>query len=349
MPSDEYYHDCYDYIEWDGGPYSAVDDLAEHTMHSPVWISYDPDHDIADYISDWEISPDEYFDEGSSTARKRKAGKGNGKGGHQEKRRKLQLTKKISTLSLGEATPPSEPVVWRARDERLRSPDLPVLREGDAGRVALLKDWRETLNISNGTDRPKPAAAKARKQAREASQPRVAPLANGPLNAEDEERALQQDTTTGPDRPPTSLTQESTSPLTEQHIPSYMSGTSSTLAKRALRQASMADQEQASHTRKRRVSNPSDQQDEDASRAKRVRPIAKVDGTASASVIKSGNKGDAVKTALSTKSLRKRQEAGDDETGSANKKSVLSKKQTETATVSRAIPEKKIERQTRRK
>jgi len=176
MSDDGYYYDDYEYLEWEGDPYSAVvcythfakpirvptlthslqDDLAEHTMHSPVWVSFDPDFETASYGSDWEYYSDEFFDEeGLGSGEKMKVEGDDSKAEAQpqdskmrKKRRKLNTTENIPELSLNELARKRPTVIWTPRNQRLQSPELPLMKEGQAEKVALLKDWREKFKIS---------------------------------------------------------------------------------------------------------------------------------------------------------------------------------------------------------
>ncbi len=138
----------------------AQDDLAEHTMHSPVWQEYDPSYDLTDVWSDWEYYSDDYYDEeparkkqilasiGDGAAHaggKRKATSNNG---GRWKRRRLEPTADIPGMSLdeftgsnvGRTTLAAPIVLWRSKE---RPQEEPVFQQGNGEIVALLKDWRE--------------------------------------------------------------------------------------------------------------------------------------------------------------------------------------------------------------
>lgn len=51
-------------------PFIEADDLAAHTMQSPVWINHDPSYETISTISDWDYYSDDYWDEASTKKRK---------------------------------------------------------------------------------------------------------------------------------------------------------------------------------------------------------------------------------------------------------------------------------------
>ena len=161
MSDDEDYYDDDDYIYYDDGPYAEAvsqptssnlylsfadqlqDDLAEHTMHSPVWIDYDPSLELEDAFDESELYPSDFFDEDVPEKRKRRSPENdNGsKIGISSKRRKLEATDAIPELSLGEPVTAVPKVVWRSSEHDPIA--YPVLEDGQAEKVSLLKDWRE--------------------------------------------------------------------------------------------------------------------------------------------------------------------------------------------------------------
>ena len=103
---------------------------------------------------DWELYPSDFFDEDSPRKRKRGAdvrgGLSKNANGAQcsksRNRQKLESTDAIPKLSLGDPAIPK--VVWRspAHDP----PTLPIVEDGKAEKIALLKDWRERFKGSTG-------------------------------------------------------------------------------------------------------------------------------------------------------------------------------------------------------
>lgn len=142
---------------------SHQDDLAEHTMHSPVILDLDPSFHIADGFSDWEYYTDEYYDQDP-----KKRGRGDSKhntsspnrstgvkrtldcqGAHGSKRRKRARNTNIPELSLDnplndESCPSSPIVIWRTEDAIEK---IPLMVDGHGEKVAILKDWRERFKI----------------------------------------------------------------------------------------------------------------------------------------------------------------------------------------------------------
>ncbi|KAI9715055.1 MAG: hypothetical protein M1812_006172 [Candelaria pacifica] len=164
---------------------SWKDDLAEHTMHSPVYTDIDPRWETSEYFSDWEYYSDDYYDNERSKPPKQLQGSGKERQDSKSKRKrpmleqgrekKRRLTKEddIPAMSLGEpgqlptnASWPSETIIWRkTRDER----KPPVLEVGEDEKVALLKDWRNRFkdeqNIGDGdpSTRREPVSASEEK------------------------------------------------------------------------------------------------------------------------------------------------------------------------------------------
>lgn len=136
------------------------DDLAEHTMHSPVWVDYNATIEVGEDISDWEYYSDDYYDHvqglrGTSsketTGTKRKS---SGRPHNRTKRRRLDPPEAIPKLSLGEPMneDSSEPrrsstvVCWKT-PKTFKSLEYPILADDQGEAVALLKDWRERFKI----------------------------------------------------------------------------------------------------------------------------------------------------------------------------------------------------------
>lgn len=104
------------------------DDLAERTLPSPCWVSYDPDIIYQLWDDDGDFSDDDFYEGGTiidysaakSEPRKRPA----------------------PSLSLGPAIP-KENILWRSTRERLVSPELPSYKGEGNTKVTLLQDWRQ--------------------------------------------------------------------------------------------------------------------------------------------------------------------------------------------------------------
>lgn len=74
MSDDEYYYDSpYEDLTdilWDiDATPDLADELAGHSMHSPIWQD-NPVEELRDYHSDWEYYSDDYYDDDPDTARK---------------------------------------------------------------------------------------------------------------------------------------------------------------------------------------------------------------------------------------------------------------------------------------
>ncbi|KAL8738429.1 MAG: hypothetical protein Q9181_000772 [Wetmoreana brouardii] len=136
---------------WIDDPYAEADDLAEHTMQSPVLINYDPAIELEEGWTDWEYYSDDFFDFEEPRRKRRKVDKtGNGSEATTMKhnQQSLKSTKKLLELSLGEAASSDEEdcfrsqatVVWKVRGD---SPMPPTVEAGQEEKVSILKDWRE--------------------------------------------------------------------------------------------------------------------------------------------------------------------------------------------------------------
>ena len=138
----------------------AQDDLAEHTMHSPVLRDNDPSDDLVEYWSDWEYYSDDYYDEvparnkqniissGGESRRTGEKRKSIAHNGGRRKRRRRDSPGDIRDMSFddrasceADVTRPITPiVVWRSKED---AKNEAVTHHGHGDRVALLKDWRE--------------------------------------------------------------------------------------------------------------------------------------------------------------------------------------------------------------
>jgi hypothetical protein len=155
-----------DYYFWDDAASQDVaDDLAEHTMPSPVYLE-DPAYEMMGGYSDWEYYSDDYYDDDPNLLKKNpqagsppallKFPKGKTDSYTTQKRgrkRKLAETEDIPTLSLG--GPGLVEIVQKIghnitgttwKTEKTASEIL--YHQGEAKRVALLKDWRNVFRES---------------------------------------------------------------------------------------------------------------------------------------------------------------------------------------------------------
>ena len=147
------------------------EDLAPHSVHSPVWIDYQPDWDTVSVPSDWEYYSDDYWDHDSpkTSSKKRKrtsqdeetAAGTNGVGeGARRKRKKLDSDKRIPKLSLGELSLPCSAVIWKSKSEIFKSFEGPTIIGGSGEKVSLLEDWRERFQY-----KPKPTSSQSKPKA----------------------------------------------------------------------------------------------------------------------------------------------------------------------------------------
>ena len=155
-----------DYYYWDDAASQDVaDDLAEHTMPSPVYLE-DPAYEMMGGYSDWEYYSDDYYDDDPNLLKKnpqagsppaslnfRKGQANSHKAQSHGRKRKLADTEEISSLSLDR--PELVKIVqnighniagtiWKTN----QSESDELYHQGEATRVALLKDWRSVFRES---------------------------------------------------------------------------------------------------------------------------------------------------------------------------------------------------------
>ncbi|KAL8756455.1 MAG: hypothetical protein Q9184_004499 [Pyrenodesmia sp. 2 TL-2023] len=135
---------------WIEDPYAEADDLAEHTMHSPVLVNYDPAFESNDIMTDWDCYSDDYFDFESPKPKRRKLEERL----HSKCKRKTPKSlKSLPELSLGDPASSDEETDARARSTVIwktsgDSRTLPVVKDGEEEKVSILKDWRERFKPS---------------------------------------------------------------------------------------------------------------------------------------------------------------------------------------------------------
>ncbi|KAL8839339.1 MAG: hypothetical protein Q9176_004520, partial [Flavoplaca citrina] len=136
------------------------DDLAEHTMQSPVFINqdlvFDLDGDWVDW-EDWSEVDDDFYDQVTSNKKRRNLR-------HPDDRKVASSTtskypkaasiKGLPQLSLDEAASASSDednsfrnrsiVRWKVRR---KSPELPLLEHGEQEKVSILKDWKKRFKL----------------------------------------------------------------------------------------------------------------------------------------------------------------------------------------------------------
>jgi hypothetical protein len=147
---------------------ARADDLAEHTMHSPVWADMDPDFETEEFWSDWENYSDDYYDcdtrkntntEGNGTTGSPKQGgkrkRATDDASRQKRKKREKTTPNVpaeeslsaTTAGVGLAAPI---VIWRSRGHPEKPPALDI---ENTEKVAVLKDWRERLQNANHVNR----------------------------------------------------------------------------------------------------------------------------------------------------------------------------------------------------
>jgi hypothetical protein len=133
---------------------NLADDLAQHTLPSPIYHE-DPAYEMLEYHSDWEYYSDDYYDDdpallksnpqtGSPTKRKVNIDKTQPRG----KKRKLADTKDIPELALDDRPALAATVrgtVWAGPKPQSPKP----YEVGQGQRIALLKDWAQIFGSSS--------------------------------------------------------------------------------------------------------------------------------------------------------------------------------------------------------
>ncbi|KAL2360841.1 hypothetical protein RJZ56_006288 [Blastomyces dermatitidis] len=177
MSDDEdYYDDDFD-GDWfwgDEGERELADDLAEGTMHSPVYMDQGA-YDAIDSASDWDYYTDEYFDDDlsvlhehslKSTASSPPTGM---RGGKQKKNRKNKK-RAGNDDNINEEEDTSESfcrILWRPSGFLVDQGEL--YEPGHGEKVALLKNWREIFKDSQ------PKRGQRLQKSASPSPPRVSP------------------------------------------------------------------------------------------------------------------------------------------------------------------------------
>ncbi|KAL8671892.1 MAG: hypothetical protein Q9168_003629 [Polycauliona sp. 1 TL-2023] len=148
------FDDDEDDFYWAEDPYDDADDLAEHTMQSPVLINYDPTLDLdgdADDWDDWSSVEGDFFDQETPKKKRRKLHHpanqkdASSVGSTQPKAASIEG---LPGLSLGTPAYPSgddsirhrSVVMWKVKHN---TPRLPILEPGRQEKVSILKDWKE--------------------------------------------------------------------------------------------------------------------------------------------------------------------------------------------------------------
>ncbi|KAL8811054.1 MAG: hypothetical protein Q9223_007615 [Gallowayella weberi] len=144
---------------WIEDPYAEADDLAEHTMPSPVLINYDPTLGVDDGWTDWDVysdsAADDIYDDEMPNRKRRKLDNTRTTPDTESGKRREAASNSvrgIPVLSLGDQTASDGQglvktrsiVQWKVRG---KSPTLPVLQVGQEEKVSILKDWKERFKL----------------------------------------------------------------------------------------------------------------------------------------------------------------------------------------------------------
>ncbi|KAI4263656.1 MAG: hypothetical protein L6R42_001206, partial [Xanthoria sp. 1 TBL-2021] len=163
---------------WIDDPYDDADDLAEHTMQSPVLINYDPtlDLDRGEDWEDWSGLDGDFFDQETPKKKRRKLHRlidGKNSSSKRKSRPKAASIEGLPEITLGESASSSEDKTVRDRSivkwkVRQNSPKLPIFEPGKQEKVSILKDWKERF------EPPPPKDEKSKTSPRNGTQRAVA-------------------------------------------------------------------------------------------------------------------------------------------------------------------------------
>lgn len=147
---EDYAYSPYDDLEdilYDADPAPELaDDLAEHALHSPVYLDEIAGYELQEYHSDWEYYTDDYMDDDPALENRDFAEHQTTK--KRGKKRKLVETKDIPALDLNETKLILRSIkgtVW-ARPGRT---EPPTHNAGQGDRISLMKNWRQVFSIKD--------------------------------------------------------------------------------------------------------------------------------------------------------------------------------------------------------
>ncbi|PGH04960.1 hypothetical protein GX51_03259 [Blastomyces parvus] len=147
---EEYYDDEFegDWLWFDEGERELADDLAEGTMHSPVYTEESAIEAILDSASDWDYYTDEYFDDDVSVLHKHSLQSPTGSRGRKQKQGEKQGSD--DNIDKGEEEEDHHNsfcrILWRPSGFLVDQGEL--YEPGNGEKVALLKNWREIFKDS---------------------------------------------------------------------------------------------------------------------------------------------------------------------------------------------------------
>ncbi|EEP78887.1 predicted protein [Uncinocarpus reesii 1704] len=145
---EDYYDEGYDgeWLFWDEGDADIVDDLANGTIHSPVYLTDQALYAALESDSDWDYYTDEYYDDDPSIVNRQE-------GTSMNSNSKTPGTKRKRFSVDQDGRPPKgvkglypdinsfRGVVWRTPSHSLRREEL--YEPGMGETVSLLRNWRE--------------------------------------------------------------------------------------------------------------------------------------------------------------------------------------------------------------
>ena len=147
---EDYAYSPYDDLEdilWDADPNPELaDDLAEHALHSPVYLDEIAGYEIEEYHSDWEYYSDDYMDDDPTLENREFIEKESPQ--KRGKKRKLVDTKDIPALDLNEPKLILRSIkgtVWA----KPRRTELPTHTVGQGDRISLMKNWKQVFSIKD--------------------------------------------------------------------------------------------------------------------------------------------------------------------------------------------------------
>lgn len=151
---EDYAYSPYDDLEdilYDADPAPELaDDLAEHALHSPVYLDEVAGFELQDYFSDWEYYSDDYMDDDPALESPLKDEKAPVKKAI-TRGRKRKLAETVDTASTARQHDrelilrPLKGTVWAEPSK----PGPPSYKVGQGDTVAFLKDWKQVFSIQD--------------------------------------------------------------------------------------------------------------------------------------------------------------------------------------------------------
>ncbi|RVX69821.1 hypothetical protein B0A52_06466 [Exophiala mesophila] len=151
---EDYAYSPYDDLEdilYDADPAPELaDDLAEHALHSPVYLDEVAGFELQDYFSDWEYYSDDYMDDDPTLESPLKDGKAPAKPSV-TRGRKRKLGETLDTVSSTRQHDrelllrPIKGTVWAEPSK----PGPPPYKVGQGDPVAFLKNWKQVFSIQD--------------------------------------------------------------------------------------------------------------------------------------------------------------------------------------------------------